>query len=122
MISLSAEKECNATNAFVTKNFVDREKLTEEVHLREDYVHFVAKTSLPYVMHVQRNVAHVIQRYIRKVRDVVIVHAFRGTFANHSRTVVRDLFAEVKDMIIKQILYHRILGERKEQNIALILY
>lgn len=90
--------------------------------MREDYVHFVAKTGLSYIMHVQRNVACVIQRHIRKLRDVVIVDAFRRTFANHSRNVVWDLVAEVKNMIVEQILHHRVSREQKEQNIALILY
>lgn len=30
----------------------EREKLTEKVHLREDYVRFIAETSLSYVVHV----------------------------------------------------------------------
>lgn len=73
--------------------------------MRDNYVRFVAEAGLTDVMHVQHDVAHVVQRYVRKVTVADVVVAFRQTVANHAGNVAESLLIEVYDVVVEQVLY-----------------
>lgn len=54
-------------------------------------------------MHVQRNVAHVVHRHVRKLSVVEIIIALRRTVADYAGLVVGNLVSGVNDVTVEQI-------------------